>query len=93
EWVGPGEMRSASRMKRGEAAIWQRRFWEHIIRDEADLNRHRDYLHYNPVKHGLVSSVSAWPWSSFHRYVRQGYYERYWGEAIGEEYNGMSCGE
>ncbi|HSF79811.1 MAG TPA: hypothetical protein VLA49_01170 [Anaerolineales bacterium] len=52
--------------------FWQRRFWEHTIRDEADLNHHRDYLPYNPLKHGLVSIVSAWPWSSFHRYVRWG---------------------
>lgn len=53
--VGTGEARNLSRVKRGEAAIWQRRYWEHTIRDEADLNRHLDYLHYNPVKR-----VSAW---------------------------------
>ena len=70
--VGPGEIRNASRLSRGEAAIWQRRFWEHTIRDEEDLNRHRDTIHYNPVKHGLVKRVSAWRWSSFHRYVRIG---------------------
>jgi putative transposase len=57
EQIGPGESRNESRKRRGEAAIWQRRFWEHTIRDEADLNKHRDYIHYNPVKHGLVQSV------------------------------------
>jgi putative transposase len=75
EQVGPGENRNDSRKSRGEAAIWQRRFWEHTIRDQEDLNHHRDYLHYNPVKQGLVKSVADWPWSSFHRYLRRGYYE------------------
>ena len=55
--------------------------------DEEDLNRHRDYIHYNPVKHGLVQRVVDWRWSSFHRYVRMGYYERDWGEAVGDEVN------
>jgi putative transposase len=91
--VGPGGIRNASRMSRSEAAIWQRRFWEHTIRDEEDLNRHRDYIHYNPVKHGLVQSASAWPWSSFHRYVRMGYYARDWGEGIEEVVNKMRCAE
>jgi putative transposase len=91
--VGPGEERNESRRSRGEAAIWQRRFWEHTIRDDKDLNQHRDYIHYNPVKHGLVNKVSAWPWSSFHRYVRSGYYDRDWGEAVGEDVQGMKCGE
>jgi len=88
--VGPGEERNTSRLKQGEAAIWQRRYWEHLIRDEADLHRHMDYIHYNPVKHGLVQRVVDWPWSSFHRYVRMGYYERDWGGALEEE---MRCGE
>lgn len=91
--VGPGEERNPSRLSRGEAAIWQRRFWEHTIRDETDLNRHLDYIHYNPVKHGLVQSVSAWPWSSFHRYVRSGYYDNSWGAAVGEDVHGMKFGE
>ena len=88
--VGPGEERNTSRLKQGEAAIWQRRYWEHLIRDEQDLRRHEDYIHYNPVKHGLVQRVVDWPWSSFHRYVRMGYYERDWGGALEEE---MRCGE
>ncbi len=63
---------------RGEYALWQRRFWEHTIRDESDFSRHLDYIHYNPVKHGLVSRVSDWPYSSFHRYVRQGWLPEDW---------------
>lgn len=68
-----------SRVKREELAIWQRRFWEHIIRNELDYNNHINYIHYNPVKHGLVKQVSEWPWSSFHRYVKDGFYESEWG--------------
>jgi putative transposase len=80
--IGPGGPRNASRQKQGEAAVWQRRFWEHTLRDEEDFNRHVDYIHYNPVKHGLVNRVADWPWSSFHRYVEMGYYERDWGKRI-----------
>ena len=57
---------------RGEYRLWQKRFWEHTIRDDADFERHIDYIHYNPIKHGLVSRVKDWPYSSFHRYVRLG---------------------
>jgi putative transposase len=57
-----------SRLKQGAPAIWQRQFWEHTIRDEKDYRIHMDYIHYNPVKHGLVKRVSDWEWSSFHRY-------------------------
>ena len=71
--------RSASRVSRGERAVWQRRFWEHTVRDEDDLARCLDYLHFNPVKHGLVSGVRDWPWSSFHRYVEAGDYPPGWG--------------
>jgi putative transposase len=60
--------------RKGEVCIWQRRFWEHQIRNEQDLQRHVDYVHYNPVKHGLVQQVEDWPWSTYHRYVRQGIY-------------------
>ena len=66
------ESRSASRVARGERGIWQRRFWEHQIRDEADFNAHVDYIHFNPVKHGLVERVADWPYSSFHRFVARG---------------------
>ena len=86
--IGPGESRSLSRQKRGEAAIWQRRFWEHAISDDDDLGRHVDYIHFNPVKHGLVKKAKDWQWSSFHRYVQEGYYDADWGQA--SEYWGES---
>lgn len=91
--VGPGETRNESRTKRGEAAIWQRRFWEHTIHDGEDLNCHIDYIHYNPVKHGLVERVVDWPWSSFHRYVKMGDYAGDWGGVVGKEESGISYGE
>jgi putative transposase len=64
-----------------------------MIRDEEDMRRHVDYIHYNPVKHGLVKRVADWEWSSFHRYVRMGYYEADWGGEVGEAVKGMRCGE
>jgi putative transposase len=73
------ESRSASKMKKREKGIWQRRYWEHAIRDDADLERHVDYIHYNPVKHKLVSRVRDWPYSSFHRYVERGALPTDWG--------------
>ncbi|KRD77167.1 transposase [Lysobacter sp. Root983] len=76
-----GEPRSASRNLRGERGISQRRFWDHLIRDEADLAAHCDYVHYNPVKHGLVAAARDWPYSSFHRCVRNGIYADGWGIA------------
>ena len=70
---------SESRKKRHESGIWQRRFWEHCIRNDKDFQRHMDYLHYNPVKHGYVRRVADWPYSSFHRLVAQDVYPRDWG--------------
>ncbi|BAU63992.1 hypothetical protein STA3757_13610 [Stanieria sp. NIES-3757] len=70
---------SASRKDKGEKAIWQRRFWEHLIRNEKDFNHHIDYIHYNPVHHGLVLSPKDWQYSSFHRYVQRGVYDVDWG--------------
>ena len=67
---------SSSRSRKGEVCIWQRRFWEHQIRDENDLQRHVDYIHYNPVKHGLVQRVEDWPWSTYHKYAKEGFYGR-----------------
>ncbi|WP_375740147.1 transposase [Pseudomonas boanensis] len=64
------EQASESRLSKGERGIWQRRFWEHRIRDDADFARHVDYIHHNPRKHGYVERVADWPWSSFHRYVK-----------------------
>jgi putative transposase len=71
--------RSSSRLAREERAVWQRRFWEHTILDDQDFERHVDYIHYNPVKHGLVASPRDWPFSSFHRWVRRGDYPPDWG--------------
>ncbi len=70
---------ATSRTLHRERGVWQRRFWEHLCRDEADLKRCVDYLHWNPVKHGLVRSVREYPWSSFHRFVRAGEYDLEWG--------------
>jgi putative transposase len=83
---------SASRKKRHESSLWQRRFWEHLIRDDDDYARHMDYLHYNPVKHGLTRSVRDWPHSTFHRLVEQGVYEESWGQAV-EDGDGDAFGE
>lgn len=76
--------RTASAIARREAGFWQRRYWEHRIRDDDDLARHVDYIHYNPVKHGLVASVRDWPYSTFHRYVRAGALPDDWGQAPGD---------
>jgi putative transposase len=66
------ERLSAVRQKRGERGIWQRRYWEHLIRDEHDFAAHVDYVHINPVKHGWVERVVDWPYSTFHGYVARG---------------------
>jgi putative transposase len=76
----PGEHRSASRVRKGERGIWQRRFWEHTIRDDRDYAIHMDYIHFNPLKHGLANAVADWPYSSFHRCVRRGLYPAQWAE-------------
>ena len=73
------ERRSAVRLARHERGIWQRRFWEHLIRDEADYMRHVEYCYINPLKHGLVARVRDWPHSSFHRDVRAGLFPLDWG--------------
>ena len=82
EWLASGgkdlALRLSQRRER-RRGVWQRRFWEHSIRDEADMEAHVDYIHYNPVKHGLASSPVDWPWSSFHRWVAAGHYAANWG--------------
>ncbi len=70
---------SASRTKRKERNLWQRRFWEHLIRDEADFAQHCDYIHYNPVRHDLCQVPQAWQFSSVHRFIAQGVYPLNWG--------------
>ena len=72
----------ASRRHKGEQAIWQRRFWEHRIRDDEDFSRHIDYIHYNPVKHGYVKRPTDWAYTSIHRYIRQGVLPVTWGSDI-----------
>jgi len=71
-----------SQLRYRRRGIWQRRFWEHALRDERDYQNHFDYLHFNPVKHGLVNNVSDWPYSSFHHWVKQGVYAMHWGSGI-----------
>ncbi len=73
------ERLSATRKRRGERGIWQRRYWEHVIRNQADFNAHMDYVHINPVKHGWVEQVKDWPHSTFHHCVKQGIYPEDWG--------------
>jgi putative transposase len=71
-----GERISGSRAAKGERGIWQRRYWEHTLRDENDFERHCDCIHFNPVKHGHAIRPRDWPYSSFHRWVRLGAYPR-----------------
>jgi putative transposase len=73
-----GERISPSRAGKAERGIWQRRYWEHTLRDERDFERHIDYIHFNPVKHGHVTRVKDWPYSSFHRMVKLGIYPLGW---------------
>lgn len=76
--VEPYAALSDSKIARKESVVWQRRFWEHQIRDELDFQRHVDYIHFNPVKHGHVAHAADWPYSTFSRYVRQGIYPPDW---------------
>jgi len=70
---------SIVRKKKRERGIWQKRFWEHLIRDEKDFKRHVDYIHYNPVKHGYVRSAADWKYSSIHHYIAMEILPRNWG--------------
>jgi putative transposase len=78
EQIGPGENRNPSRCKQGEVAVWQRRFWEYYIDGDENFENHLDYIHYNPVKHGYVYRPKDWPWSTFHRYVKEELYSENW---------------
>jgi putative transposase len=80
------EARSRARAARGERAIWQRRFWEHAIRNDNDYARHMDYVHFNPVKHGYVTCACDWPYSTFRRLVAAGLYPADWGAADLDEF-------
>ncbi|MGE0749182.1 MAG: transposase [Variibacter sp.] len=77
-----------TRLANGERVLWQRRFWEHTIRDEQDFAGHVDYIHFNPVKHGLVTRVRDWPHSSFHRYVHLGLLPDDWGGDVRQAHPG-----
>jgi putative transposase len=82
-WVfGSGPGFPASRARNREASTWQRRFWEHQIRDEEDFRRHCDYIHYNPVKHGLVDDPKKWQCSTIHQFIQKGLYEDNWGDSV-----------
>ena len=82
QWLALGRkdyVVSAARKRQRRRGIWQPRYWEHTLEDEDDFERHFDYIHWNPVKHGYVRCPREWPHSSFHRYVRLGVYEPDWG--------------
>ena len=76
-------------LRRGEKTVWQRRFWEHLIRDEEDWRRHVDYIHFNPVKHGLVNAPEDWPYSSYGRAVESGWYPAGWGRTEPDQLRNM----
>ena len=80
-----------SRMKKRERGIWQRPYWEHLIRDESDFKSHLDYIHFNPVKHGYVMKPSDWPYSTIHRYIEKRIIDENWGHS---DHNALGeCGE
>ena len=99
--IPPAEALSTSRQARGERGIWQRRYWEHTVRDERDYASHMDYIHFNPVKHGLAESAAEWEFSSFHKCVKQGLYPAdwasvgdmvaHWGERPGQQAVGCNA--
>ena len=81
-WLAAGgdeQVQSVSRQLHGMRGVWQKRYWEHTVRDADDLERCIDYIHWNPRKHGLVARVCDWPWSSFQRFVAAGQYDINWG--------------
>lgn len=84
EWIRP------ARRRKGERGIWQRRYWEHLVCDDDDLQRHMDYIHINPVKHGHVLRASDWPYSSIHRHIRDGRMPIDW---AAEDSAGLAAGE
>jgi len=89
--ISKGERLSLSRQSKGERGIWQRRFWEHLIRDDDDFERHVDYIQYNPVKHGFVNRPVDWPFSSIHRYIKDQVIDENW--ACAKDFNEVDFGE
>ena len=88
----PHERVSKSRAKKGERGIWQRRYWEHLIIDECDYERHVDYIHYNPVKHGYVQRATDWRYSTIHDYIAKGIVDSHWG-GVEDDREGAWFGE
>lgn len=89
ERFGNDQYLTERRRAKRQGSLWQNRYWEHLIRDERDFANHVEYAHWNPVKHGLVQRVADWPYSSFHRYVKEGIYPPDWaseGEATDKDY-------
>jgi len=87
DWLASGGYEvpvTPSQRKRGNRGIWQRRFWEHCVRDLRDLENHFDYIHYNPTKHGYRLRPVDWPYSTIHKYVKMGHYNEDWGCIIPE---------
>ena len=82
--LAAARLRSTRHVVKREKGLWQRRYWEHAIRNEDDFERHLDYIHFNPVQHGLVPRVGDWPHSSFHRYVARGQLPEDWGGDVQE---------
>ena len=78
---------STRRNAKGEYDLWQRRYWEHTIRGDRDFEKHVDYIHWNPVKHGHVAQAADWPYSTFHRFVARGVYPPDWAgnRAVGQD--------
>jgi putative transposase len=89
--IAAGERRSSSRMGKGERGIWQRRYWEHTLRDERDFEAHCEYIHFNPVKHGYVARAADWPFSSLKKFIRSGVYAADWGGSDADY--ALNCGE
>lgn len=87
------EILSDRRKRKNQSSLWQQRFWEHQIRDDADFARHVDYIHWNPVKHGHAKHTGDWPYSSLHRYIRNGLLPANWGEVNADQYSGKDFGE
>jgi putative transposase len=87
--IPTGEFVSRSRSRKGERGIWQRRYWEHVVRDQDDFDRHLDYIHFNPIKHGHAARANDWPYSSFHRMVRLGVYPEDWGGDFSKSVSGF----
>jgi putative transposase len=89
--IEPEESIVISRKNKRERGIWQRRFWEHLIRDESDYEHHINYIHYNPVKHGYVTTPTEWEYSSIHRFIQAGVLPKNWGSS--DEFNLPNFGE